>query len=113
VAAADHAVNPREPHQSGHLVPADIKTGMASGVPQLAGTVDAPLLLPQREQRVGQVGILELGFGDRLSASLVVGRRRDQAAVLGQHGADRLDAEPGPVGLDVVDDHLSRRSSSA
>src|SRR5690606_32500616 len=43
----------------------------------------------------------------------VVGGRRDADAMLGQHGTDRLDAEPVPVAADVIDDHLSRRSSSA
>src|SRR5699024_1780826 len=34
-------------------------------------------------------------------------------AVLVQHGADRRDPEPQLVGVDVVDDHLTRRSRSA
>jgi hypothetical protein len=33
--------------------------------------------------------------------------------VLGQHGADRLDPETVPVGVDVAEFYLSRRSSSA
>jgi len=113
VTAPDHATDPGQPHQPGHLVPAHLQAGMAGRAVELSGPVDPPLLPVQGDQRVGQVGILELGVGHRLPASLVVGRGRDRDAVLGQHGTDRLDAEPVPVGLDVVDDHLSRRSSSA
>src|SRR3954452_3998472 len=39
--------------------------------------------------------------------------RGDRQAVLAQHPADRLDPEPVGVRAEVVDDYLSRRSSSA
>src|ERR671919_950772 len=43
----------------------------------------------------------------------VVGARGDRHVVLGEHRADRLDPEPVPMRVDVVDDQRSRRSSSA
>jgi putative transposase len=72
-----------------------------------------PVLPLQGDQGVDQVGLGQLGGGHRGLAAGVVGGRRDRDTVLGQHGADRLDVEPVPVAGDVVDDHLSRRSSSA
>lgn len=113
VAAPNDPANPGQPHQPGHLVPTHIQAGVTGATIELAGPIDAPVLPMQGDQRVGQVGILELGVGDRPQPALVVGGGRDLHPVLAQHGADRLDAEPVPVGLDVVDDHLSRRSSSA
>jgi hypothetical protein len=110
---ADRADDPADPHQPGHLVPADVVAGAAGRMPQLPGPVDAPVVLPQRPQLVGQVGIGQLGLGERSLAAGVVGGRRDLDPGLGQDRTDRLDAEPTPVGVDVVHDHLSRRSSSA
>lgn len=50
---------------------------------------------------------------DRAGQPPVVGLRGDLHAVFGQHGADRLDPETVPVGVDIAEFYLSRRSSSA
>jgi hypothetical protein len=71
---------------------------------------------PGVELRVDQVSVLvEEPEADRrppLYAAGAVGGRRDRDPGLGQDRADRS-TPPTPVRIDVVHDHLSRRSSSA
>src|SRR5215217_5068054 len=110
---ADGAGDPGQTHQPGHLVAAEVVAGAASRMPQLAGTVDAPVVLPQRPQLVGQVSIVHFGVGEPSLAAGVEGGRRDYDPGLGQDRTDRLDAERLAVGVDVVHDHRSPRSSSA
>src|SRR4029453_9775755 len=111
--SAEDAADPGDLHQPGHLVAADVVAGAASRMPQLPGPVDAPVVLPQRPQLVGHVCLAEFDVGQLGLVAGVVGGRRDLDPGLGQDRTDRLDAEPLPVGVDVVDDHRSRRSSSA
>jgi|GEM_PF-6618156 len=59
------------------------------------------------------IRLVESDLGQRRLAAGVVDGRRDRDPGLGQDRTDRLDAEPLPLGVDVVHDHLSRRSSSA
>src|SRR3954454_8825162 len=54
-----------------------------------------------------------VGRSDRTGQPAVVGLRGDLHVMLRQHGTDRLDPETVPVGVDVAEFHLSRRSSSA
>src|SRR6185503_280404 len=62
---------------------------------------------------VHQVRFLQFCGTDRARQPSVVGLRGDRHTVLGEHGADRLDPKTVPVGVDVAELYLSRRSSSA
>ena len=93
VFSAEDAADPDDLHQPGHLVAAEVVAGAASRMPQLPGAVDAPVVLPQRPQLVGQVGVGQLGIGQRRLAAGVVGGRRNRDPGLGQDRTDRLDAE--------------------
>src|SRR5690606_10089648 len=83
-------------------------------VPEFADTVDAPIGHIHRVHGVRGVGVGQFGGGDTSARlGLVVGGRGDADAVLGEYGADRVDPETFPVGVDIVDEHRSRRSTSA
>jgi hypothetical protein len=113
VGAADHSSDPDHPHQSRDLVTAQAQARAAGGVPELAPPVDATIRTMQVPQHVGAVGVVEIRRGDPLMDGGVVGAQGDRDAMLGEHGADQRDPEAVAVGVDVVDDHRSRRSSSA
>ena len=88
--------------------------GPAHRAPQLAHPVHRPVAsVHGRSGRSTWCASAHMASVHRVGLGRVVGARRDRHAVLGQHAADRLDAEPVPVLVDVVHDHLSRRSSSA
>ena len=90
-------------------------TSPCGGMPELAHTVEPAVGHPQVEQGVGVIGVAELSRRHRpLRLGGVVGGRGDlHAGLLGQHTADRVDPELVAVGIDVLDDHRSRRSTSA
>ncbi len=67
----------------------------------------------QVQQRVDCVGVVQFRLGRRVGAARVVGAGGDLDTVLAQQAADRLDPEAILVLIDVGDDHLKRRSSSA
>ena len=113
--AAHHTINASDAHQPRHPIAAPAVTCTFGGVPQLAHAVDATVGHPQVEQGVGVVGVVKIGRRHRtLLLGGVVGGRGDlHAGLLGQHTTDRVDPEPFAVRVDVLDDHRSRRSTSA
>ena len=101
-------------HQSAHLIPANVVTSVFHRMPELAHPVEPPIGHEQLVHGVGGVRIGPVGVTDRAAGlGRVVGGRGDRQPVLTQHGADRVDPETVPVSVDVVDDHRSRRSTSA
>lgn len=114
VFAADGSGDAGDRHQAGHLIAPDVVASAFHRPPELASAVDTPIGDEHSVDGVRGVGVGQLRFGDP-SAGLgfVVGGRGDADAVLGEHGTDRVDPEPLPVSVDVVDDHRSRRSTSA
>jgi hypothetical protein len=56
VLPADRASDPGQPHQPTHLVPADVQARAAGRVPHLPDPVDPPVVPPQRDEFVGEVG---------------------------------------------------------
>src|SRR4051794_28514668 len=113
VIAATHSLHAGDPHQPAHPVPADPETGAAHRPPHLADSVQLPVLPPQSHDGIHQIRVLQVGIGNRGPLAGMVSVRRNRYIVLGEHGTDRLDAEPLPVIVDVGDDYRSRRSSSA
>ena len=91
----------------------DVATPPAQAVPQLEHPVQAALVVEQAEHFVGGVHVIQLGLCGRCGRAGVIGARGDRDAVLGEHAADLLDPESHLVDVDVVDDQVSRRSSSA
>src|SRR5699024_413986 len=88
--------------------------------PDLPRPVDSVVLPVHTVDLAGQVRITPLTIGRAAAHMLVVGRRGNLAAVLGEHRTDRLDApEEATVVLvvlvlaDKVHDHACGRSSSA
>ncbi len=104
--AAHSAADPGDAHQTADLIAADFAASPTRGMPQYADPVDTPVTPRQVNQRVDQVGLSQLGIRDPLPQAGVVGRRRDRDTVLREYGADRLDAEPVPMSIDVGHDHL-------
>lgn len=103
-----------DPHQPAHLVAAHLVTSVFHHMPHLADPVEPPVGHIQSMHGVGGVGLGPGGVADRAADfGRVVGGRGDRQAVLGEHGADRVDPEPVAVSVDVVDDHRIRRSTSA
>lgn len=74
----------------------------------LAGTIDAVVGAMDLLDQVRRSSVGDRPGRGRAGDGRVVRRRGDL-----QHPVDRLDPELLPVGLDVVDDHLCGRSSSA
>jgi hypothetical protein len=113
MSAATHALDTGDTHQPPDLVAPDMQPGPAGRVPHLPHSVHTlvpPIEVPDLIQ---QIRLLQLGRPNRTHQPAVVGLRGDLHVVLGQHGTDRLDPETVPVGVDVAEFHLSRRSSSA
>lgn len=77
---------------------AQVKTHFAGPEPG-----DHRVLGPLGDHDVHQVPVADLSPRHATAPVLVVGTRGDLAPVLGQHGADRLDPEPFPVGVDERD----------
>jgi hypothetical protein len=68
----------------------------------------------RRQSRQCRSGPPPGGVTDRAAGfGRVVRGWGDRQAVLSEHGADRVDPELVAVSVDVVDDHRSRRSTSA
>src|SRR5690242_8971510 len=111
--AAAHTLDAGDAHQPADLVAAQRQPGTAGGVPHLAHPVHALVLPIDVDDLVHQIRFLQLRRADRARQPSIVGLRGNRHAVLGQHGTDRLDPETVPIGVDVADDYLSRRSSSA
>jgi putative transposase len=110
LAAPADALDAQLPHQPGGLVPADLMTGTAGGLPELVGPVDLPVRDPQHHEdlhhhRVPQRPSRRL---DLAGLGRVV-RARSHL----QRPADGLDSELVTVTVDVVDDQRCGRSSSA
>ena len=82
--------------------------------PHLAGTEPAtePVVPGSRDQR-GDLSVAQRPPGGPPRSGVVVAARGDLAAVLGEHGADRLDPEHPTVLVDEVDKNPRGRSSSA
>ena len=112
--AAPDTRDPGGAHQPGYLVPADVITGTLSRLPDLPGTVDPVVVLPQlphdrADDLIALVPHRGLAVLDRVVAA------RGHL----QHAADELDPQT-PAGDDIVavgvDEHgyfLCWRSSSA
>lgn len=90
-------------------------TCILGGVPELAHAVETPVGYPQIPQCVGVVGVGQCGRRDRAGPRFggVIGGRSDAEAMLGKHSTDRVDSEFLAVGIDVLDDQRSRRSTCA
>lgn len=110
-----YALDAGDLHQPLDLVTAPSIVGADGSLPEFPPTVEATVPHPSPMDLVGRVGVDVLGRGGPETANGigVVGARGDLDAVFVQHGADRLDPEPGPVRPDVVDQDPSLRSSSA
>ncbi len=95
------------------MVTTDLLAVVERGGVQFRGPVQAAIGPPDTEQPVRRVSVVEIP--GRYGAGLVgVERARGNlGAMLGEHGADRLDPETGAVLIDVIEDQRSRRSSSA
>jgi len=88
--------------------------------PHLPRPVDAPVRGEHATDLDQQRGVAARPAGGQLVAPLVIGRRGDLDAVLGEHGADRLNTPSQTTRLlmvgvlaDEVHDHSPGRSSSA
>jgi len=86
---APDAVDPGAAHQPGDLVTADVQAGAAGGTPELAGSVDAVVVLAQRDQLRDQCGVAARSGRGRPGLGRVVGARGHL-----QDPADGLDPEP-------------------
>src|SRR4051812_3655979 len=113
VRAPAHPLDTGDAHQPADLIPADPQPSATGGVPHLPHPVHTLVVPINGDNLIHQIGFLEFGRSDRAGPPAVVGLRGDLHAVLGQHGADRLDPETVPIGVDVAELYLSRRSSSA
>lgn len=83
-------------------------------MPHLANPVEPSIGHEHRVDSVRGLGLFQRSTRD--SAALlrcVEGGRGDPHPVLGEHSADRGDPETVTVKVDVLDDHRSRRSTSA
>ena len=87
--------------------------------PGFAGAVDAVVVAVDPADLDLQRLVASFPGRGRAGAGGVVGRWGDRAAVLGQHGADRLDSPPQPARLmigvagDELHERVEGRSSSA
>lgn len=95
-------------HQPGDLVPAHLPAGPDRGLPELAGPVDAVVVLPELAQHRSQHAVAHLPGRGWSGLGRVVRARRHL-----QHAADGLDAELVAVRVDERDYFLCWRSSSA
>ena len=112
--SAPDTLDPSGAHQPGDLVPADVVPGAAGGLPQLAGTVDPVVVLPQLAVSCGPSAASRCGPGRRWPGlGRVVGARSDLHLRRGRMVHDRLDPEARAVGVDERDYLLCWRSSSA
>lgn len=80
---------------------------------QLEPPVQVPLVVEQEKHLVCGVRVGQTGLRGRRGRAGIVGTRGDRDAVLGEHRTDLLDPKAHPVGVDMIDDQVNRRSSSA
>lgn len=117
--AAHDAADAELAHESFDGAPGDVVPVAAQPEPELAGTEPTVMLLPRGQDDRLPPLVGHLPRGRRAIAGVVVGQWGDAAAVLGEHGADRLDTPPEPtVGTVLVlpderDYRCCGRSSSA
>ena len=113
--APDNALHPVGAHQAGHLAARRDDPVACEQVPHLPVAGDPVALGLVRLQRLDPFPhrrIRQRSLRRRALLERVVARRRDLHPVLGEHPADRLDPEPGPVIIDERDHHGKRGSSS-
>ena len=113
VLAAPHAFDAEDAHQPRDLIAADVIAGVAHRGRELVGTIETAVRPPAVQRDVRHVRVVPVGITDRARLVSPIGARGDRQFVLAEHPADRLDPEAVPMRVDVVDDHRSRRSSSA
>src|SRR5882757_9997056 len=101
-------------HQPLDRAPGNPMTGSAQIQPHLAGTEpgDEPLL-PRSTDQLQDLRIAYSPFRRLPCPDLVVGGRGDRDPVLRKHATDRLDPELPTMFIDIGDQDLAGRSSSA